>query len=98
MYKRSYTTSDILTRYEIFKDNVNYILKHNRNSTSTVLGTTKFLDMSSEEFKKRLSLGRYRNIHPHIHRLNDAETLNERKKLLNELFPNTKRHNKIKHK
>jgi len=46
-------------RFEIFKDNMEKIKAHNQGGHSWTMGITHFADMTSEEFKKYISRGRF---------------------------------------
>jgi len=47
------TLDEYMTRFQTFKQNLDYIRKHNSNDYEYTLGINKFSDMSREEFKAK---------------------------------------------
>jgi cathepsin L len=50
-YGRMYASEEFQARYEIFKNNMDYITEWNANNDETVLGLNVFADISNEEYR-----------------------------------------------
>lgn len=50
-HNKTYASKDMFTRFNVFKDNLAVIEKHNSGSHSWTLGVTPFADLTQEEFK-----------------------------------------------
>ena len=51
-YSKKYTDEEYLTRFDIFKNNIEKIEKHNTNNDDWKMSINKFADLSSDEFKE----------------------------------------------
>merc|ERR1719335_1469653 len=54
-FKKVYHPSEVMTRFNIFKDNVDFINHHNKNDAERLgytTGINQFADMTNAEFKK----------------------------------------------
>lgn len=62
-FRRAYSTvQELENRYEIFKDNLDFIISHNLNSKSSfTLGINNFADMTFDEYRKLFISGLPRN-------------------------------------
>ena len=55
-FHKDYSIDTFDQKFEVFKDNVNFIFKHNQNFNSTfTLGINQFSDLTNDEFKKLLN-------------------------------------------
>ena len=53
-FGKSYSNlGELEKRFEIFKENLEYIIHHNEDNRKSKLGITYFMDLTNEEFKKR---------------------------------------------
>lgn len=50
-YKKEYETSKFFTKYNTFKDNLNYILAFNEKNTGVKLAINKYGDMTNKEYQ-----------------------------------------------
>jgi C1A family cysteine protease len=50
-YEKNYSDDELITRFSIFKQNVQNIEKHNRENHSWKMEVNKFADLTSDEFK-----------------------------------------------
>jgi len=55
-HERVYSTEDFQAKYEIFKDNMDYVHAWNSLNSTTILGLNNMADMSNEEYQ-RIYLG-----------------------------------------
>ena len=52
-FQKDYSIDTFDQKFEVFKDNVNFIYKHNQNENKTyTLGINQFSDLTNDEFKK----------------------------------------------
>ncbi|EGC32857.1 hypothetical protein DICPUDRAFT_92519 [Dictyostelium purpureum] len=51
-HDRAYSHEEFTDRYQAFKENMDFIHKWNSQESDTVLGLTKFADLTNEEYKK----------------------------------------------
>lgn len=60
-FKKDYTSSEFYHRFEIFKDNVEFIMRHNIEiGRSYKLAINKFADMTLDEFKTKVLVKLYK--------------------------------------
>jgi C1A family cysteine protease len=56
-FDKQYETKEVLTKFAVFKSNLDTILKHNTNPTRTfTMAVNSFADLTSKEYRARLTL------------------------------------------
>ena len=53
-----YHPTEVMSRFKIFKDNVDFILDHNKNHADNLgytVGVNQFADMTNAEFKRTMT-------------------------------------------
>lgn len=58
-YGKNYDLKEFDTRFENFKDNINYIVTENQKNHNYTLGLNQFTDMTSEEFSNQFMNKKY---------------------------------------
>lgn len=53
-FEKTYSSlTELENRFEIFKENLEYMISHNENDKKSKLGITDYMDMTNEEFRSR---------------------------------------------
>ena len=51
-FEKTYSSlTELENRFEIFKENLEYMINHNENDKKSKLGITDYMDMTNEEFR-----------------------------------------------
>jgi cathepsin L len=51
-HQKTYAASEFRTRYAVFKSNMDYVRDWNAGNSDTILGMTRFADLTNEEYRK----------------------------------------------
>ena len=57
-FNKTYDVKDVVGKYVAFKENIDFILEHNRSNSTFTLGVNQFADMTLEEFSNYANLNK----------------------------------------